>query len=502
MEQQLEDDFTFTETAITLNGVVIEKTIILKSFQTFAEMFRPHFPIIGSLCPDLLYRSQPLLFWTIVVIIISRLPDQDCVALFQHLRDPYKKSLYDQVFVAPLPLYKVQALLLLCQWPLPVEKQPHDPSWLYAGLALHAARAMSLGRQEVISHMRGMRLGPSSILNRVNTWLGCFYVSMSLALQLGLTPSVTYDSDFPTAETFLQHQTTTLVFSLKVKIMAIAAKYTSLLRQATTDGTTTAIVRLLETDLDTVGAGAFTSHGKSLAMEMAVLDVKLHLLAQVLISSPSQRSSDRQVLLHKALGFASRLIQVSTTGFNSNATHDLDNYAFIRRQRCLPKGYGRALAFAAIFLLRFVHHIKGQDDDEQRRIASSIRLARDFFAACSSEPLDEYARTAKLLEVLETNVPKQSHLQPLCLTHRMGYSIVLDAMKQGAEVRGKPVPIQDDDGMEDSPAVTEGNWNSASLQCTGDVSVAGFQADWGLDFSWEFWGDPFIGTSVPFPDTA
>ena len=309
-----------------------------------------------------------------------------------------------------------------------------------------------------------------------------------------------YELEYPTIQTFLRHQTTTLVFSMKVKAIAIAAKYTPLLRQAVNDGTTTAIVRLLETDLDSVGADVTASSEQSLAVEVAVLDVKLHLYSFVLISTLSQLPSDRQVILHKALGVALRVVQLYTGGLAVDAVQHLDSHVFMREQRCVPKGRGRTLAFAAIFLLRFSHHTTSQTPDERRHITNSIRLAQDFFKSCALEPSDEYTRTAKLLEVLETDISKQSHLQVLCLTHRMGYSIMLDAMKKGAEVRGKPSPIQDDEALDDSSARTEPIWGSSALESTADFSVTGFQADWCSDFSWEFWGDPFIGTSVPFED--
>lgn len=146
---------------------------------SFTDAFRPQFPIVGAVSVDTLYRSQPLLFWTIVTLTVSRLPDHDCIEAFRRVRAVFESTLHEQIFVAPLPLHKIQVLLLLCQWPLPVDTQPHDPSWLYAGLALQASRIMSLGRQEVITHMQSLGLGSTSILNRINTWLGCFYVSVS-----------------------------------------------------------------------------------------------------------------------------------------------------------------------------------------------------------------------------------------------------------------------------------------------------------------------------------
>jgi hypothetical protein len=150
----------------------------LTQYTSFAGTFRPQYPILDSLSIRELYRSETLLFWTIIVIINSRMPDPNAAAVFRQLHEPYTRYLNEHILIAPPPLHNVKALLLLCQWPLPVEQQIRDPSWLYSGLAIHASRTMSLGRHEIIPSLQNQGLASNIIKTRMNTWLGCFYISI------------------------------------------------------------------------------------------------------------------------------------------------------------------------------------------------------------------------------------------------------------------------------------------------------------------------------------
>lgn len=143
----------------------------------FANDLRPQLPIIGPLSINKTYQKRPLMFWTIIIIIAAHLPDDRWVQVLHRLEEPYVRFLREQILTAPLPLYRIQALLLLCHWPLKCAKQTRDPSWLYCGTAIHAARFMSLDRQQSIPSLQSIGVASGSIQTRINTWLGCFYVS-------------------------------------------------------------------------------------------------------------------------------------------------------------------------------------------------------------------------------------------------------------------------------------------------------------------------------------
>lgn len=91
---------------------------------------------------------------------------------------------------APLPLSTIQALLFLCMWPLPVERQQHDPSWLYSGIAVNAALYLGLHRPNTARNPQQQQhqLEGGDALEKTMTWLGCVYISGSYVLLYTLQP--------------------------------------------------------------------------------------------------------------------------------------------------------------------------------------------------------------------------------------------------------------------------------------------------------------------------
>jgi hypothetical protein len=126
-----------------------------------------------------MHNDQPFLFWTLVVIVSSRLSGNTYGELYDHLQDPYTQLLKDELVRAPMPLHNIQALVFLCMWPLPVTFQAKDPSWLYCGVAMQAARYMGLDKEQRLPSFRALGVVSGSSQARINTWLGCFYVSTS-----------------------------------------------------------------------------------------------------------------------------------------------------------------------------------------------------------------------------------------------------------------------------------------------------------------------------------
>jgi hypothetical protein len=68
--------------------------------------------------------------------------------------------------------YTIQALLLLCTWPMPVSRQSDDPSWNYCNLAVSAVQ--QIGIHEPV-HAEGKRSAHS--IAYLKAWLGCFVIS-------------------------------------------------------------------------------------------------------------------------------------------------------------------------------------------------------------------------------------------------------------------------------------------------------------------------------------
>lgn len=150
-------------------------------FIRFAKFFLPQFPIIGAISATDLYTHQPLLFWTILIIVYSHHREIISNSLYHSLTRCFAGHLQREITAAPLPLFKIHVLLLLIIWPLPVTQQANDPALLYSGIVIQAARYMGVDRDQ---HASGLcSIGPNDVAShtgeRIRTWIGCFYATTS-----------------------------------------------------------------------------------------------------------------------------------------------------------------------------------------------------------------------------------------------------------------------------------------------------------------------------------
>lgn len=89
----------------------------------FASLFHPKLPILVPININNIYNSSPLLFWTIIAIVASHTTVPSAEGLYDQIAGPFQDMVRAEVLQPPLALQKIQALLLLCVWPMPVAKQ-------------------------------------------------------------------------------------------------------------------------------------------------------------------------------------------------------------------------------------------------------------------------------------------------------------------------------------------------------------------------------------------
>jgi hypothetical protein len=86
-------------------------------------------------------------------------------------------------------LEDLQALLMTCQWPLEVETQTEDPSWMLIGFAINAAQHMGLDKAEDDNILGQHNVGhPLQIYNSIyrrRTWMQAFQISTQMNLWQG-----------------------------------------------------------------------------------------------------------------------------------------------------------------------------------------------------------------------------------------------------------------------------------------------------------------------------
>ncbi|KAH7118595.1 hypothetical protein B0J13DRAFT_569435 [Dactylonectria estremocensis] len=483
-----DDDFDLNEVTVVLKDVLVESQLAVDAFKIFAELFRPQLPILESILLRETYLSQPFLFWTIVVVVSSHLTEGPHVDLYTRLREPYMALLREEALTAPLPLHKIQALLFLCAWPLPIASQVSDPSWLYCGIAIQAARYMGLDREQPLPSVRSMGVLPGTSRARINTWLGCFYVGTSLGLHLGLQPPIDSDIDFTAIHNFLTQKTLPFEIATHVRIQLVVARFTNLLLQ-NNDTVGSSMIRLINSELDALKSAFPEREPGGLKVEFSILVTKLYFYSLLIAKSPPA-SSSRDVLLQTGLVAALRIIRISTTPSRTPARLGDRELPPVQRDRSMPKTYYRGLAFATIFLLIFFYLNASATREEQESAGSHISLAQGIFKRCSIDPLDEYSRTAKLFEILARLPPGSSDPTKLRFTHRMGLSVLLHATRIADEARGRPVELVAE-GTVSEPVATYQN-QPQDQELPQDMLYNMDQTNSDAEFLKGFWDESFM----------
>ncbi|KAJ6502622.1 hypothetical protein C8R45DRAFT_626817 [Mycena sanguinolenta] len=160
---------------------------ILDLFAIYFERVNPYFSILD---PDLhsnpadVIWTSPFLF-TVICATASRFytlkpnlyPRAHALA-----REAAAKALIDGYTGVDI----CQAYLILGVYPMPQKKFADDRSWLFMGLAIRMA--MELGLNQPPSHC-----DERESLNRTRTWLNCYCVDASHAIQFGKVPMLGLD---------------------------------------------------------------------------------------------------------------------------------------------------------------------------------------------------------------------------------------------------------------------------------------------------------------------
>ncbi|KAK3657968.1 hypothetical protein LTR22_009195 [Elasticomyces elasticus] len=122
-----------------LGTTVLDGRKIDGCYETY---LRSYAPVVWGLfdqeqSPDDLYHSSPLLFWA-VMYVGSRGYQKDPTAS-ESIMGPLKALLHHALFDPENAIPTIQAAVLVCLWPFPVDSTFKDPSHAVAGAAMHLA---------------------------------------------------------------------------------------------------------------------------------------------------------------------------------------------------------------------------------------------------------------------------------------------------------------------------------------------------------------------------
>ncbi|GAP86655.2 putative transcription factor [Rosellinia necatrix] len=481
------DEFDLSVETVEIGCIVLPASSAIEAFKIFATFFHPKFPILVSISINTIYHSSPFLFWTIIVIVAAHAVIPSSEALFTQLLEPFQDMVKTEALQAPLPLQKIRALLLLCVWSLPVDAQRHDPSWLYSGIAVNSGLFLGLHRPNSPPSTRGAGAYPGTPLERITTWLGCFYVGGSLSMHLGLPVLVDSSSELARVTACLQEYPIPREFAGEIKLQAIIADFTNVLSHTANDGAVdSSILHLLDRELETLKS-SYPDQWPSM-LEYSTLVAKLHMYGLV-ISRDRVGSTARDILLKLSFSTCLRIIYLANMRYNENPPNS-HGVTALRQLRSLPKSYFRALAFTTAFLLRYFGLNTTASAEEQQLAANHVVLSHTIFKSCSFHPTDELGRVAKIFEELCQHGPMTIDSQHVAPGDRVGVQILVNTMrsalrKRGGDTTSNAEPL--------APPATQSISPDLNLNSFGDFGASMNQAldSWSVDmiFSGQYWDE-------------
>ena len=148
----------------------------LTALYSFDRHYYRHVPIFeASPSIDVLYRNSPLLFWTIILVACRYHPSYGLDSTM--LNTPYKELLGSNLVQTISTVQSIQALIIICMWPIPTLRYSDDPSWNLCGIAMNAAMQLGLHKPEHVQVLYGFgssNVVKTSIRTRTLTWLALF----------------------------------------------------------------------------------------------------------------------------------------------------------------------------------------------------------------------------------------------------------------------------------------------------------------------------------------
>ncbi|KAI0419601.1 hypothetical protein F5X98DRAFT_68100 [Xylaria grammica] len=388
-------DFNLSVDTVQIGGVVINAETAVEAFKTFATLFHHRLPVLLSINITTIYHSSQLLFWTIISIVSSHTLSPASQELFNQIAAPFLDMVRNEALQAPLPLQRIQALLLLCMWPMPVDSQPKDPSWLYSGITVNSALYLGLHRAGPSS--RDKSCPPESTVERVMAWLGCFYVSGSLSMNFGFRPMLDSSSELSRINACLQTYPIPREFASEIKLQGVIADFDNVLSHTANDGASdSSILHLLDRELDSLRSLYPDQWPRML--EYNTLVAKLHMYS-VVISRDGMGNTARDILLKLSFSTALRIISLANMR-NEDDLRESHGVRELRQYGVLPKAYYRGLGFTTAFLLRYFSLNTTASAEEQQLAANHVALSHAIFKSCSTYANDEFGRVAAIFEEL------------------------------------------------------------------------------------------------------
>lgn len=149
---------------------------------SFFLVYHPFLPLLDpTKTSDDYYEASPLLFWTTIAVAARRYGTEP--TLMTSISGPLSRLLWATLADVPQSYIVVQAMCLLCTWPLPISSTSSDPTFMLSGLMMQIALQIGLHRP---SHAQDftkfkVELREEELKDRVRTWAACNTVAQRYA---------------------------------------------------------------------------------------------------------------------------------------------------------------------------------------------------------------------------------------------------------------------------------------------------------------------------------
>lgn len=146
-------------------------------------VYHPFIPLLNpAKSPDDYYEASPLLFWIIIAVAVRRFNSEP--TLLSSLTGPVTRLLWTTLADVPQNYIVVQALCILCTWPLPISSTSSDPTFMLSGLMMQIALQIGLHRPSHAQDFTKFRveLREEELKDRVRTWAACNAIAQRYTL--------------------------------------------------------------------------------------------------------------------------------------------------------------------------------------------------------------------------------------------------------------------------------------------------------------------------------
>ena len=335
-------------------------------------------------------------------------------------------------------------MLILALWPLPVEKQPDDPTWNYCGLVTNAAMHIGLHAPSKEREYGFPRATAKDIELRSRTMLQVFNLNVLFSTRIGVSPPLADEVNLRNIVHLCSNTSLERDASYQTEISIVLARYTRLLELDRTGDMRPSLIQVgcaaLEDLRDTNGKRWTTS------TELQFWGAKMFLYGWLFhndgpasgVASKGGSSTPEPIpairmALYEALNSAVRLIRLFHDVKGQNSTLAPIPQVF------LPRHYIYTVYFAALILYHFLTTLPSASAIDMNTARNHIGLCHtSLMQSANGDSTNDRSRLAQNIVSIGEFL-KQGRRLPAeyRIESRLGASLFYDAMLKLAVLKAE-----------------------------------------------------------------